>query len=104
MIRKGSVMKLYPGMAEEYERRHANLWPELIESIRRDGCKSYTIFHDPKTDFLFEYLEIEDEEIWAKRGGDETTQKWWDYMADIMETNADNSPVCYKINEVFHLE
>ena len=25
-------------------------------------------------------------------------------LSDIMETNADNSPVCYKINEVFHLE
>jgi hypothetical protein len=30
--------------------------------------------------------------------------EWWDFMADIMETNPDNSPVCRKINEVFHLE
>lgn len=104
MIRKGSVMKLYPGMAEEYERRHANLWPELVAAIKRDGGKNYTIFHDPKTDLLFEYIEIEDEELWSARGGDEITQKWWDYMADIMETNADNSPLCRGINEVFHLE
>ena len=104
MIRKGSVMKLYPGMAEEYERRHANLWPEVVAAIKRDGGKNYTIFHDPKTDLLFEYIEIEDEELWSARGGDEITQKWWDYMADIMETNADNSPLCRGINEVFHLE
>ncbi|MBQ9704527.1 MAG: L-rhamnose mutarotase [Clostridia bacterium] len=104
MIRKGSVMKLYHGMADEYKRRHDALWPEIIEAIHRDGGKNYTIFHDPETDLLFEYIEIENEEVWASRGGDEITKKWWDYMADIMETNADNSPVCRKINEVFHLE
>ena len=104
MIRKGSIMKLYHGMADEYKRRHDALWPEIIEAIHRDGGKNYTIFHDPETDLLFEYIEIENEEVWASRGGDEITKKWWDYMADIMETNADNSPVCRKINEVFHLE
>ena len=104
MIRKASIMKLYSGMAKEYEKRHSALWPEIIEAIYRDGCTSYTIYHDPQTDLLFEYLEIEDAEIWASRGGSEIIQKWWDYMADIMETNADNSPVCRNINEVFHLE
>ena len=104
MPRKASVMKLYPGMAEEYEKRHAQLWPEIIEAIYRDGCKSYSIFHDPETNLLFEYLEIENENVWAACGGSEIIQKWWDYMADIMETNEDNSPVCRPINEVFHLE
>ena len=104
MIREGAIMKLYPGMEEEYKRRHAALWPEMIEAIRRDGGKNYTIFHDPETNLLFSYIEIEDEAVWSARGGDETTQKWWDYMADIMETNPDNSPKSRPINEVFHLD
>jgi L-rhamnose mutarotase len=29
-------------------------------------------------------------------------RKWWDYMADIMEVNPDNSPVCFPLAEVFH--
>lgn len=104
MVRKGSVMKLYHGMAEEYKRRHDALWQELIDAIRRDGGSNYTIFHDPETDLLFEYIEIEDEELWASRGGDEITQKWWDYMADIMETNPDNSPVSEDLVSLFHLD
>ena len=104
MVRKGAVMKLYHGKAEEYERRHAKLWPELIEAIRRDGGKNYTIFHDPETDLLFEYIEIEDEAVWTARGGDETTKKWWDYMADIMETNPDESPVSTDLAQMFHLD
>jgi L-rhamnose mutarotase len=104
MIRKAAIMKLYPGMEAEYQKRHAALWPELIEAIRRDGGKNYTIFHDPETNLLFEYIEIEDEAVWAARGGDETTQRWWDFMADIMETNPDNSPTSRPINEMFHLD
>ena len=104
MVRKGAVMKLYPGMAEEYQRRHSALWPALIDAIHRDGGSNYTIFHDPETDLLFEYIEIEDPAVWNARGGDATTQKWWDYMADIMDVNPDNSPVCFDLLPVFHLD
>ena len=104
MKRKGAVMKLYHGKADEYERRHAELWSEIIEEIHRNGGKNYTIFHDPETDLLFEYIEVEDEAVWAARGGDEIIKKWWAYMSDIMETNYDNSPYSRKINEVFHLD
>ena len=30
--------------------------------------------------------------------------QWWDFMADIMETNLDNSPVCVDLRPVFHLD
>ena len=41
-------MKLYPGMEEEYERRHNELWPEMIDMIQveatfPDGTKLVTI-------------------------------------------------------------
>ena len=31
-------------------------------------------------------------------------KKWWKYMADIMETNPDNSPVSIPLEEVFYLD
>ena len=31
-------------------------------------------------------------------------RKWWDFMADIMETNPDNSPVSIDLKTVFHLD
>ena len=103
MKREAGIMKIYPGCAEEYERRHNTLWPEMIESIKKRGGRNYSIFLNEETNELFSYLEIEDEELWANRG-DEIIQKWWDYMADIMETNDDNSPVFKPMVEVFHLQ
>ena len=31
-------------------------------------------------------------------------RRWWEHMADIMETNPDNSPVAVPLETVFHLE
>lgn len=63
---------------------------------RNDPCpwgSNYSIFLDKETNVLYGYLEIEDEEAWAKSADTKINRKWWDYMADIMETNEDNSPV-----------
>lgn len=97
-------MFLKPGCEAEYERRHAALWPELKKSIKDAGVSNYSIYHDPDTNILFAYQEIEGEMSSQDMGADETTQRWWDMMKDIMETNPDNSPVTVPINEVFHLD
>ena len=97
-------MKLYPGMEEEYEKRHNQLWPEMIDMIHEHGGKNYTIALDPETLVLYGYIEIEDEELWSKGADTAVNRKWWDFMADIMDTNPDNSPVCKDLNVLFHLD
>ena len=104
MIRKGFKMKLYPGCEEEYEKRHNDLWPEMVQMIHEHGGSNYTIFLDKETYVLYGYLEIEDEAKWSKSAETAICRKWWDFMADIMETNPDNSPIAIDLQEVFHLD
>ena len=101
---KGFKMKLYPGMKEEYEKRHNALWPEMRDMIHEHGGKNYTIFLDEETDTLFGYIELESEEKWAESANTEICRKWWHFMADIMETNPDESPVSVDLTNVFHLD
>ena len=101
---KGFKMKLYPGMAEEYERRHNLLWPEMKEMLHAHGGHNYSIYLDEETNVLYGYIEIDDPELWAKSADTPINRKWWDFMADIMETNPDNSPVCVDLQNVFHLD
>lgn len=101
---KGFKMKLYQGMKDEYEKRHNNLWPEMIDMIHEYGGKNYTIFLDEETNILFGYIEIEDPALWDKSADTAICRKWWDYMADIMDTNPDNSPVSIDLKTVFHLD
>ena len=104
MVRKGFKMFLYPGMAEEYEKRHNAVWDEMKDMIHEYGGRNYSIYLDKETNVLYGYLEVESEEQWAKSADTPINRKWWDYMADIMETNEDNSPVCIDLTPVFHLD
>ncbi|MCI6450704.1 L-rhamnose mutarotase [Hungatella sp.] len=104
MIHKSFKMHLYEGMAEEYERRHNLLWPEMKDMIHEYGGHNYSIFLDSETNVLYGYIEIEDQDKWAESADTAINRKWWDYMADIMDTNPDNSPVSVDLKPVFHLD
>ena len=99
-------MYLKPGCEEEYARRHAAIWPELKEMITEDqGVSNYSIFWDKQTNLLFAYQECsKDTNSQDTIDVDPITQKWWDMMADIMDTNPDNSPVTVPLVELFHLD
>ena len=101
---KGFKMKLYPGQEAEYVKRHDALWQEMKDMIHAHGGRNYSIFLDRETDTLFAIVEIEDEELWDQVPDTPINRKWWDFMADIMDTNPDNSPVSKDLHMVFHLD
>ncbi len=103
-MRKAFKMKLFDGMKKEYEKRHNELWDEMKDMIHEYGGSNYSIFLDKETNTLFGYIEIESAEKWAKSANTEICRKWWHFMADIMETNADESPVSIDLKEVFYLK
>ena len=98
------VMKLKPGCEAEYKRRHDELWPEMAAILRKAGVSDYSIFLDRETLSLFAVHRLEDDNTLADLPNTETVKKWWAHMADIMETNPDNSPRSRPLEEVFYLE
>lgn len=97
-------MKLFPGFREEYRKRHSEIWPELVKMLKDQGIGNYSIFYDEETNILFAYQEQSGETSSQDLGTEEIVKKWWKYMADIMETNPDNSPVTVPLEQVFFLE
>ncbi len=99
-------MYLKPGCEEEYARRHAAIWPELVKMMKEgQGVQNYSIYWDKETNLLFAYQECtKDVNTQDNSHTDPITQKWWDMMADIMDTNADNSPVSVPLEELFHMD
>lgn len=96
-------MKLIPGNEAEYERRHREIWPELVTLLKDTGVVDYQIFLDKETSILFAYQIVSGDANSQDLGNTEIVQRWWKYMADIMETNADNSPVSIPLQNVFNL-
>ena len=103
-MRKSFKMKLYKGQEKEYVKRHNELWPEMKDMIHEYGGKNYSIFLDRDTNVLYGYIEIENEKLWAETAETDICKKWWKYMADIMDTNPDNSPLSIDLLPVFHLD
>ena len=96
------TMKLYPKKEAEYKKRHDEIWPEMVETLKKGGVSNFSIFLQGTT--LFAYVEVEDVKRWTAIAQDEVNQRWWVYMKPLMETNPDNSPISHELYEVFHLD
>ncbi len=103
MQRVAFKMQLHRGQATEYKKRHDEIWADLATLLKSIGINDYSIFLDEETYALFAILKIENPELLDTLPAHEVMQRWWAYMSDIMDGNADNSPVVKPLTEVFHL-
>lgn len=103
MKRVAFTMKLKPGCADIYKQRHAAIWPSLTALLKDYGVCNYSIFLDESTNTLFAVQEILATRSSQDLGSNKIVQKWWAYMADIMETNNDHSPVSETLEEMFYM-
>ncbi len=102
--REAFKMFLKPGCKEEYKKRHAALWPEMKELLQKGGVYDYSIYLDEETNILFAFQKTKGDAGSQDMGDNPIVQKWWDYMADIMEVNPDNSPISIPLPEMFHMD
>ena len=100
----GFKMKLKPGVVAEYKKRHDEIWPELVAALKAAGVSDYSIFLDEETLTLFAVQKLGDKNSAAALPHSPIVRKWWDYMAPLMETHPDHSPVAKPLKEVFHLD
>ncbi|MFN8253893.1 MAG: L-rhamnose mutarotase [Ferruginibacter sp.] len=103
MARVAFKMQLFAGKKDEYKKRHDEIWPELAALLKATGISEYSIFLDETTNSLFGVLKAEDPAKLDNLPSHAVMQKWWHYMADIMESNPDSSPVSIPLEEVFFM-
>lgn len=96
-------MQLHKGCEHEYARRHEQLWPELKALLKSAGITDYSIFLDESSGTLFATLIAESQAKLDALPAEPVMKKWWAYMRDIMDTNADDSPVTHPLKKVFYL-
>lgn len=97
-------MQLNPGCEEEYQRRHDDIWPELVSLLKQAGIADYSIHLDRDTNILFGVLWRSDDHKMDNLPLDPVMKRWWDHMADVMLTHPDNKPVVTSLETVFHME
>jgi L-rhamnose mutarotase len=98
------TMQLRPGTAAEYQRRHDEIWPELAAALRAAGIRDYSIFLDEASGRLFAVQKRLPGHAADALPALPLMQRWWAYMADLMETNPDHSPRVQPLRRVFHAD
>ena len=98
------TMQLKPGNVAEYQRRHDEIWPELSEALEKACIRDYSIYLAPESGTLFAVQKRTPDHTADQLPGLPIMKRWWDYMADLMDTNPDNSPVAKPLQRVFHMD
>jgi L-rhamnose mutarotase len=105
--RYGQVIRLQPGVLEEYKRYHADAWPEILDMIRQCNIRNYSIYHKDGTLFAyFEYVGDDFAADMARMAADPKTQEWWAIMKPMQEplpTRAEGEWWA-NMEEVFHTD
>lgn len=97
------TMKLKPGVEAEYQRRHDEIWPELSEALAQAGIRDYSIYLDRASGTLFAVQKRLPDHTANRLPELPVMKRWWAYMADLMDTNPDQSPVAKPLERMFHL-
>ena len=88
MERMAFRMRIHPGTEEEYLRRHQEIWPEMLEALRRAGFLHYSIHRDGST--LLARFEAEHvHETLARIVADPVNARWGAMMSDILIAETD---------------
>lgn len=82
------VLEVRPGYEEEYQKRHDEIWPEMLTALKQAGIRNYNIFRHGLT--LFGYFETDDlEATKASLAESDANRRWAEYMAPIMRIEID---------------
>ena len=93
------------GCIEEYQRRHNEIWPELVAVLKEAGIVNYSIWNVGNE--LFGYYECEKGvDFAAKTQADSPiVDKWNEYMKDVMIMEMDpETGAQFMLKEVFRLD
>ena len=107
MQRFASVIGIKPEHRVEYERLHADVWPDVLAQIATSNIRNYSIYRYGELLFsYFEYVGEDFEGDMAKMAQDSTTQKWWDVCKPLQTPlhNRAEGEWWASIPEVFHAE
>jgi L-rhamnose mutarotase len=98
------VMRVRPEALEEYRRRHREVWPEMLEALRRTGWRNYSLFA-AGDGMIIGYLETD--EFQAALDGmqqEPVNGRWQAEMAPMFQLQAAPDTSLVRLEEIFHLD
>lgn len=99
------LLQVRPERLEEYQERHAAVWPEMLDALLASGYRNYSIFLRPDG-LLVGYLECDDfAQADAAMQATDVNARWQAEMAEFMTLPEGARPDTglLRLEEVFHV-
>jgi L-rhamnose mutarotase len=107
MKRTCFLLRVKKDRIEEYKRRHAAVWPDMLAALRETGWRNYSIFLR-EDGLLVGYVEIatDFDRARAEMAKREVNARWQKEMSDLFEALDGSRPdeAMRTLEEVFHLD
>jgi L-rhamnose mutarotase len=99
------LFSIRPGSGEEFDRRHREAWPELIDALQDSGFRNYTLFRREGDVVAYGECEPDAETCFRTLAGHEISRRWnASFVPEIMEEPAVGSAgATLPVTEVWHL-
>lgn len=104
MPRMAFKMYLIQGQEAEYEKRHNEIWPELVDLLHEHGVYDYSISLDETTNTLFALQNRRPNHTADEIGDVPLMQRWFKHMDGLLKTNPDGTPIVVPLREVFFMK
>lgn len=98
-------LQVKPERIEEYQQRHAVVWPDMLQALKSSGWHNYSLFLRPDG-LLIGYFETEDPAAaQAAMAATDVNSRWQAEMGEFfIDLEGPPDEGFAQLTEVFHLE
>ena len=97
-------MELVPGQEAEYERRHDEIWPDMVAALVASGFENYSLFRRGTS--VIGYAECHPDARTAldKMGETDVNARWQEWFSDVIASITTPDGELFTFDQVWHLE
>lgn len=98
------ILELKPGQEQEYERRHNDVWAELVRILRESGVNNYSLFRRGLEVIGYAECEPDAASAFGKVGKTEINSRWSKWFEDVIDRQFDQNGELLIAPEVWHID
>lgn len=79
-VRYGGVIYLREDKVELYKKLHRDVWPDVLDRLKKSNIRNFTIYHCKELGVLFSHMEYIGDDIEKDKAAianDPATRAWW---------------------------
>lgn len=98
------VLEILPGREAEYDRRHGEVWPDLVTEIQQAGFRNYSLFRRGTTVIAYAECHPDAATALSALSAAAVSSRWAGWFSDVLVPITDADLLRTSADEVWHLD